>query len=201
MVRWYFVTWSTYGFWLPNDERGSGSVYIGSKALLPYGLATKVNTRQSVAQRPHDPVVRRLAKESLKYEPVVLTDAQIESVGRGFETVIARVGVPVHACAILPDHTHIVTDRPRYAIEKLVALLKAGATAQLKSAGLHPFQDSGLPNGRLPNMWGRGEWTIFIDHDDDAKLLEKIDYTERNPLRSGRPRQRWSFVTPYEAGR
>ena len=201
MVRWYFVTWSTYGFWLPNDERGSGSVYVGSKALLPYGLATKVHTRRSVARRSCDPVVRRLAREALQYDPVVLTDAQIEAVGRGFETVIRRAGVPVHACAILPDHTHIVTDRPRYQIEKLVALLKGGATAQLRREGIHPFQDQPLPDRRLPHMWGRGEWKVFIDHDDEPTLLEKIDYTDGNPLRSGRPRQHWSFVTPYQSSR
>lgn len=201
MVRWYFVTWSTYGFWLPNDERGSGSVYVASKALLPYGLATKVSTRQSVARRAFDPVVRRLAKEALKYEPVVLTDEQIEGVGRGYARVIERAGVPVHACTIMPDHSHIVTDRPSYAIEKLVALLKGGASAQLRTEGIHPFQDEPLPNGRSPSMWGRGEWKIFIGDGDVPTLLEKIDYTERNPLRSGRPRQYWAFVTPYEKGR
>lgn len=201
MVRWYFVTWSTYGFWLPNDERGSGSVYVGSKALLPYGPARKVDTRRSVARRPPDPVVRRLAKESLKYEPVLLSDDQIEAVGRGFAVALSRAGVRAHAYAILPDHTHIVTGRPSYAIEELVALLKGGASAQLRAEGLHPFQDQPLPNGRLPNMWGRGEWKLFIDHDDEPRLLEKFDYIERNPLRQGRPRQFWSFVTPYHVSR
>jgi REP element-mobilizing transposase RayT len=156
MVRWYFVTWSTYGFWLPNDERGSGSVYVGSKALLPYGLATKVNTRQSVARVRHDPMVRRLAKEALKYEPVLLTDDQIQAVGRGYARVIERAGVPVHACAILPDHSHVVTDRPNYPIEKLVALPKGGASAQLRTEGIHPFQDQPLPNGRLQTCGGAG---------------------------------------------
>ena len=34
-------------------------MYVGKKELLPYGLATKVTTRRSVARRGCDPVVRR----------------------------------------------------------------------------------------------------------------------------------------------
>ncbi len=88
-----------------------------------------------------------------------------------------------------------MTGRPRYSIEQLVTLLKGGAASQLKSEGIHPFQDQPLPDGKLPHLWGRGEWNIFID--EESMLLDKIDYTERNALRQRRPIQRWSFVEPY----
>ena len=43
-----------YGYWLPNDPRGSGSSYVYSDALRQFGEATKVTTRHSVAAKPHD---------------------------------------------------------------------------------------------------------------------------------------------------
>jgi REP element-mobilizing transposase RayT len=197
MVIGYFSTFSTYGFWLPNDQRGSGSVYVGSPALYRFGPATKVDTRHSVARAPYDPVIRREARASLKYPHVELNDEQILAVGRGFADVVARTGCVIYACAILPDHSHVVTDRPRYEIEKLIILLKGGATARLRAEGLHPFQDYADPGGKLPKMWGRGDWNVFLD--DEPMVVSKIQYTEDNPLRQKppRPRQRWSFVTPY----
>ena len=38
----------TYGFWLPNDPRGSGSDFVASWELFRYGPATKTRGRRSV---------------------------------------------------------------------------------------------------------------------------------------------------------
>jgi hypothetical protein len=103
MVRAYFCTFTVYGFWLPNDPRGSGSVYVGSKALLPYGLATKVSTRKSVACRRCDPVIRREAKKSLKYRPVQLTGVQAMWIGRAFADVLVNAHCVAYACAIMTN--------------------------------------------------------------------------------------------------
>ena len=42
MVIAYHVIYSMYGFWLPNDPRGSWSDFVGSWELFRYGPATKV---------------------------------------------------------------------------------------------------------------------------------------------------------------
>ena len=49
MIQGYHVIFSTYGFWLPNDPRGSGSDVVRNKQLRKFGKATKVTTQQSVA--------------------------------------------------------------------------------------------------------------------------------------------------------
>src|SRR4051794_17780630 len=67
MLGWHLI-FSAYGFWLPNDERGSGSSRVRVQHIYEAGGdATKVSTRHSVAHKPHDLRLRRLAKESLKY--------------------------------------------------------------------------------------------------------------------------------------
>lgn len=40
MVLTYHVVISFYGFWLPNDPRGSNSTFVRSSRLLPFGPAT-----------------------------------------------------------------------------------------------------------------------------------------------------------------
>ena len=138
-----------YGFWLPNDGRGSGSVYVGATHLLPYGLATKVeDRRRSRARVPHDRIARVEARKALLYEPVVLTLEQIHSVARGFRTVVERTGCILYACSILPDHIHLVPKRHRYSIEKLTNLLKGGASAQLRKDGCILFKTSSSRTGR-----------------------------------------------------
>jgi hypothetical protein len=49
MILGYHVTFGTYGFWLPNDPRGSGSTFVGSRDLYRFGRSTKTQERWSLA--------------------------------------------------------------------------------------------------------------------------------------------------------
>jgi REP element-mobilizing transposase RayT len=196
MVLGYHVTISAYGFWLPNDPRGSGSDYVGAKHLLPFGHATKLQDRsRSVARAPHDCSLRLKAKRHLKYPPVLFTGIQARAIGRGFHDLVRRDGLTVWACAILPDHTHLVLGRHTMTIEKIVERLKGAATHQLLAEGIHPFGHLRLPNGRPPCCWGRGSRHDFLSR--AAVVTQKIEYVEGNPFKEGKPRQHWPFVVPF----
>ena len=69
MVLAYHVIFTAYGFWLPNDPRGSWSEWVGSWELLKFGRATKTDTRRSVAAAPHNVHGRQLATAALKRPP------------------------------------------------------------------------------------------------------------------------------------
>src|SRR5438552_615262 len=104
----YHVIFSTYGFWLPNDPRGSNSKVVRADNLKPFGPTTLVtHTRRSVANRPHDRAARLAAKQALTRPPVTLDGYQALSVARGFETQVATSGYRVYACSILPQHVHL----------------------------------------------------------------------------------------------
>src|SRR5207244_1739990 len=105
------VIFSVYGFWLPNDPRGSWSDFVGSWELFRFGRTTKVETRASVANRPHDRARRQAAKQALKYPAVQFNGLQARSVGTGFGESARRGGVTVLACSILPEHVHMVIAR------------------------------------------------------------------------------------------
>ena len=80
MILAYHTVFTAYGFWLPNDPRGSWSDFVRSWELHRFGPATKVTTRASVAGVDHDRTSRRQAKRALKHEPVVLTGIQARAI-------------------------------------------------------------------------------------------------------------------------
>src|SRR3954451_13876362 len=55
MVRWYHLIMTAYGFWLPNDPRGSWSHFVGAWEFYKFGPATKTTQKRSLA---HDPARR-----------------------------------------------------------------------------------------------------------------------------------------------
>lgn len=139
MIVGYHIIFSTYGFWLPNDPRGSWSQFVGSWDLFRYGPATKTTQRRSLAHDEHDAGLRLEAKQALKYPPVRFTGLQARAVARGFARYVQRTKLAVWACAILPDHVHLVTGMPGMKIEQLVIQLKGEATHELEREGIHPL--------------------------------------------------------------
>ena len=194
MVIASHVIFSAYGFWLPNDPRGSWSEFVGSWELFRFGRAAKWNDTRSQAAEPHDHAVRLAAKKVLKHPPVQFSGIQARAVGRGFARLVARSGVQVLACSILPEHVHMVIQRHEYGVEQIVNLLKGDATRQLVQEGLHPFQGLVSAKERPPTPWARGEWKVFIDR--EVEVEHAIEYVEQNPIKEGKPPQRWPFVLP-----
>src|SRR5262245_8578754 len=128
---------SAYGFWLPNDRRGSYSTWVASWDLFRYGgPATKVNTTRSVADRPHDQLHRHATKRKLKHPPISFNGRQARAIGQGFSIAVAKSGYRVLACAILPDHVHIVVESSHQKPTLVIGHLKREATLQLVSQSI-----------------------------------------------------------------
>lgn len=194
MLRATHLILSTYGFWLPNDPRGSWSTIVRSAALLRHGPATKVSGNENVAAKPHDREKREAAKRSLKYPPVVFTADQARCVGDGFARAVEESNYRVYACAILEEHVHVVVQAHRNKARQIAAHLKGRATQQLKREGLHPLADFADEEGNLPSPWSQKPWKVYIY--TMSHLKNAIRYAENNPEKEGKPRQRWTFVKP-----
>jgi REP element-mobilizing transposase RayT len=190
------VIFGVYGFWLPNDPRGSWSDFVGAWQLFRFGPATKVETRVSVAHQPHDRAARRAARAALKFPAVHLTGVQARAVGRGFAAWAHKGGVTLLACAILPEHVHLVVARHRCKVEWIVNQMKGAATRQLLEEHLHPFAAWRRPDGQVPMCWAAKLWKVYLDSEDD--VARAVAYVEENPLKEGKPRQKWSFVTRFQ---
>ncbi len=194
MLTGYHLIFGAYGFWLPNDPRGSWSDFVGSWNLFRAGgRATKTTEFRSLAHCEHDQSLRLSAKTALKRPPVHFTGLQARAVGQGFANYVKNSGLKVWACAILPDHVHLVVGAKMKA-KQLVIQLKGAATESLNEQGLHPFAHVVDRQGRSPKCFARGEWKVFLELDD---LPHAVQYVEDNPVKEGKKPQRWSFVVPY----
>jgi hypothetical protein len=43
--------------------------------------------------------------------------------------------------------------------------------------------------------WSAKLWKVYLNSQD---ITRAIAYVEQNPVKEGKPRQRWSFVTPFK---
>ena len=179
-----------YGFWLPNDPRGSGSLDVWADALKPFGPATYVNLRQSVASRHHDVQHRRAAKAALKHPPVRLTGRQAATAARGVGIFLRYHRLTCFAFSIMPDHMHLVLKQSPSSIHRISVGIKAEITMSLVTAGLHPYQNHA--SGKRPKVWARGERKVYLF--DQKSIDRSIRYVEDNPVKMGLKTQRWSFV-------
>ena len=195
LVIAYHLIFTTYGFWLPNDPRGSWSDFVRSWELFWYGKATKVTTRASLARREHDRDLRRAQKTALQYNPVRFNPEQMRAVARSIARAVAESGYIVFACSILPEHVHLVVQRHRNLAEQMIGHFKARATQEMLELGIHPFLQYRRADGKIPQMWARRGWKVFLTSVED--ILRAIPYVEDNPLKQGLPRQTHPFVTPY----
>ena len=195
MIVGYHIVFGAYGFWLPNDPRGSWSDFVGSWELFRFGKATKTNERRSVANLPHDHEKRLSAKMALKYPEIHFTGIQARAIGLGFGDYVDKTNLPIWSCAILPEHVHLIVGRFRLTVEQLVIQLKGAATERLKEQGIHPLSEFASGSGNVPKCFARGEWKVFLDEED---LEQAIEYVEQNPIKEGKPRQHWKFVKPVE---
>jgi REP element-mobilizing transposase RayT len=195
MVHGYHVIWGAYGFWLPNDPRGSWSEFVYAWELARFGKATWSADRIEVEPTEYA-VWRAAARKVLKYPAVTFTNRQAQSVGEAMGDFVRKNRLFVWACSILPEHVHLIVGRHRYTIEQVANLLKGAAQRRLIETGLHPLLKHRNARGRVPSMWADKRWKVFLDSED--AIESAIRYVEENPGREGKPPQHWSFVMPFE---
>ncbi|MBI1368317.1 MAG: hypothetical protein GC162_06650 [Planctomycetes bacterium] len=196
MILAFHSIFTAYGFWLPNDPRGTWSDFVRQWELFLHGKATTIDTRRSVAHRPHDQNAREAAKEALMYPPVTFTGEQALSISRGFVKAMEDSGYVLHACSILPRHVHLVIARHPRNIKRIVGHLKGAATHQLHEDRRHPLNGQMTNDGSTPSPWARKSWDVYLDSHEAVRRA--VRYVQDNPVKEGKPAQRWSFVRDYE---
>jgi REP element-mobilizing transposase RayT len=183
----YHLIWTAYGWWLPNDPRGSGSTTIRNDIIAELG---ELHFGRKLVQ-PAGHIVRGFYDEAadlLKHPLLTFETAARETIAAAFAEVVARERYTCYACAIMPDHVHILIRKHKHQAEQMIEALKTQSrlrlSAQSHRSATHP-------------TWTAGHgWKVFLDHPDDVRRT--IGYIERNPLPIGLPAQNWPFVSRYD---
>ena len=121
----YFLTWTTYGTWLPGDARGWVHHGEGGPGV-PY--------------REPDPAEERKARSRMKAQPVRFDAARRQVVEASIIESCRLRDWPVHALAVRSNHVHLVLTAADRRPERVMTHLKAWASRWLneRTAGTRP---------------------------------------------------------------
>ena len=185
----YHIIWTVYGWWLPNDLRGSTSRAIACDLIAALSGGQLHFGRKKLQPASRD--VRAFYEQAarvLKYPLLEIRDKAVDLVAAAFADVFAQQRYTCYACAIMPDHVHIIIRKHKHSAEEMIELLQNAAGWALINAHLRPSDH--------PVRTGGGGWWVFLDHPDEVE--QTIPYIEGNPRKIRLPVQHWPFVVPYD---
>ncbi|MSR56860.1 MAG: hypothetical protein EXS05_04220 [Planctomycetaceae bacterium] len=186
LVIAYHLVWTAYGWWLPNDPRGSMSHWIADEEIERLGEAhygrKPIQPSRSTVRQFHQQAAETLQYPLLKFEP-----AEFEIVAAGLARSIEAQRYTCYAAAVMPEHIHLVIRKHRDKAEEMIAKLQSVSRLHVMQTGLH---DTSHP------VWTTGGHKGFIDNPDRVRTT--IRYIERNPVEDGLPAQHWPFVSEYD---
>jgi REP element-mobilizing transposase RayT len=124
----------------------------------------------------------------LKHQTLKFNEVERGIIAKAFGDVITTERYTCYACAVMPDHVHLLIRKHRHTAEEMVEnLIRASRErliSQQRRAPDHPTWTAGLG------------WKVFLDHPDAVRRV--IGYIERNPIKIRLPAQRWPFAVPYD---
>ena len=186
LVIAHHLMWTLYGWWLPNDPRGStsqvirndvlndlGELHFGRKRIQPAGRDIRTFYRQADAKLMHP---------LLSFSP-----SEFPAIGEILGTVVKECRYTCWAMAVMPDHIHILIRKHRDDGEEMIEKLQSLSRTRFTEAGIR------TPEHRV---WTHGGWDVFLDHPDE--IQRTIHYIEQNPVKRGWPIQRWEWVQEYD---
>lgn len=186
MVIAYHLIWTAYGTWAPNDLRGSGSHEVYTPALAALGQAHLGRKKQ----QPPRSVVRQFYKQAeplLQHSVIRFVAAERETIAAAFAEVIEQQRFTCYACAILPDHVHLVIRKHRLPAEQMIEAFQEASAERLRFSSAVPPDHP---------VWTKGGWKVFLD--SPGAVRSRVGYVENNPQKEGLPRQAWPFVVAYD---
>ena len=152
VVAGYHLIWTAYGCWLPNDPRGSTSKEVRNVHLQDLGDLHFGRKRLQPARR----VVKAFyeeAQQRLKHKMLDLNDGETVAVATAFASVIKSQRYTCYACAILPDHVHLLIRKHRHQAEEMIDLLQDASCLAVRTCG---HRESDHP------VWTAGGWKGFL---------------------------------------
>lgn len=130
LVIAYHLVWTAYGWWLPNDPRGSGSQSIRSDVLAQLGELHFGRKKIQPAGRE----VREFYQEAadlLKHELLTFDESCRLLIGEAFASVIEQQRYTCYACAIMPDHVHLVIRKHKHMAKEMAENLQTGSLREI----------------------------------------------------------------------
>lgn len=149
----YFLTWTTYGTWLPGDERGWVKWHGGF-------------------QQPSEPL-RQYSTAKMAEPAITLDPQQRELVDATIRRHCEIRQWSLHALNVRTNHVHVVVTAVEYAPETVVEQFKAWSTRHLK-AHQHDARASDESTKPRQHWWTEGSNRRSIHRESD--LAAAVEY-------------------------
>ena len=151
-----FITWTTYGSWLPGDVRGWRKTRAGT-------------------QKPQ-PLLANWCRERMKEEAVLLNEKQRRAVEQVFIRHAEIRGWELHTVNVRSNHIHVVVtaDRPPNQVRDQ---FKANATRVLREL------DEPVKNEKI---WTRGGDVQLIDGESELESVIRYVSEAQDRMDRGR---------------
>ena len=133
----YFLTWTTYGTWLPGDERGW-------------------NRKGDFEYLPANQLANEAATSKLKETPLVLDISARQIVDKVIRKHCEIRSWKLYAVNVRSNHVHVVVDSPGYLPETVASQFKAWCTRKLS-----------LRFRNRSRFWTQGTSCRWINQEDD----------------------------------
>ncbi len=147
-----FITWTTYGSWLPGDFRGW--------------------TKWKKGERPTQPILEHWCRRRMKEKAVFLSSKQREAVEAVIREHAEYRNWRLHAVSVRSNHVHVAVtvvpktgnhdNRMADGIKRVRDQFKANATRVLRQ-GENPVKNE--------KVWTKGGDIQFVDSDDDLEQV------------------------------
>jgi REP element-mobilizing transposase RayT len=186
MVAGFHLVWTAYGWWLPNDPRGSSSHEIRVESIAELG---ELHHGRKKPQPPGKRIREFYdqARDALKHPLLTFSDEEIDLIGAAFGQVVQDRKYTCYGCALMPDHIHVLIRKHRDRAEAMIENLQTASRKSLIDAGKRALTHP---------VWGGPGWKVFLYKPED--FVRVVEYIRQNPIKMGRPEQKWAFVKKYD---
>ena len=186
MVLAHHLIYVAYGWWLPNDPRGSMSHHIRNDVIAELGGLHHGRKKVQPASRDIRAFYES-ARQLLQFPLLTFARREVDAIARAFEQVVRAECYTCYACAIMKDHVHLLIRKHRHLAEQMIGNFQEASRVSVLELG---SRDPGHP------VWGGPGWKVFLDSPKD--IWRTVSYVEDNPVKERQPLQTYSFVTPYD---
>jgi REP element-mobilizing transposase RayT len=150
-----------------------GDAHFGRKRIQP---------ARATVREFYDEAEPRLQFPVLRFEA-----EQRGEIADAFLKVIRENCYTCYACAIMPDHVHLVIRKHKDSAEEMIKKLQDDSRSRIVESKFVPPDHP---------IWTKNGRKVFLNTPNEVR--QRIGYVERNPLKDGLPRQVWPFVTAYD---
>src|SRR6266545_3793099 len=160
LVIAYHIMWTAYGTWLPNDPRGSTSQTLYSDVLAELG---EIHFGRKKVQPPRREVKEfyERAADLLQYPILKFDERDCTIIAEALAEVIEHERYTCYACAVMPDHVHILIRKHKHLAEAMMENLKNASRTRLIETG-HRAADH-------PTWTSGTGWKVFLETPDDIR--------------------------------